>query len=564
MPIFVLLNDGIKLDNILKNVQKLSNNRYYCDDDPNLGLLEELGYIKVESWDDGIDLSGPDELITTDDGIKLLTINDGNFKTLDLGMWQCMRCETEFTVDKKPYKPYICTNCDRKGPFKQLTPSPDFKPLWKLPGRPVQANPKHIRDEIKAFIKEHLVLPDVRQYDIMCDSIMASWLHEQLPSLGYLMFIGPKESGKTRALEILQELAFHAVRSSTIPPADIYRLIEKYHNTLLIDEAESQLNLKYEMGRTLYAVMNAGYKRGDVAIRCDDTNEPKGYDLFSLKAIASTQSFIPTLESRCFVFEMEQAKAGRHLIDEKWALEIRSMLLYFRYRFYDSLPITIVEMKSGRLTEMFIPIFSVQKLVNGAVDDQIVEYAEEMSTKRKREDRLSLESSIVKAIADLQAEPPDQTTLSSGKRERVYVKDILDRLTEEFGEAWRKKYSTNKLGYRLKDLGLEREKDRYGMYIDTVKLKGRLERLRARFGVEDPEEAGEPPTYDLSQEGKVKKLLEIIRTLEKEHDGVAPTEEVFTKAEMEGVKREEVEEMIKRLKQQGDLFEPVEGGVKIS
>lgn len=62
-----------------------------------------------------------------------------------------------------------------------------------------------------------------------------------------------------------------------------------------------------------------------------------------------------------------------------------------------------------------------------------------------------------------------------------------------------------------------------------------------------------------SQRDKIKILKDVIRTLQKEFAGAAPREEVIRKAGEEGIERERVEELIAKLKQEGDIYEPAPG-----
>ena len=67
-----------------------------------------------------------------------------------------------------------------------------------------------------------------------------------------------------------------------------------------------------------------------------------------------------------------------------------------------------------------------------------------------------------------------------------------------------------------------------------------------------------------SQRDKIKVLRDIIRELEKEHGGVAPVEGIYNKGEENGISRDIAEELISKLKQQGDIYEPTVGYIKLA
>lgn len=67
-----------------------------------------------------------------------------------------------------------------------------------------------------------------------------------------------------------------------------------------------------------------------------------------------------------------------------------------------------------------------------------------------------------------------------------------------------------------------------------------------------------------SQRDKIKTLRNIIREIEAEHSGMAPKEEVFARAAEQGFEKEYVDELIGRLKTQGELYEPTPEHVRLT
>ena len=69
---------------------------------------------------------------------------------------------------------------------------------------------------------------------------------------------------KTTVLEILEFLTWRPRRTGSITPATIYRLIDREHPTLLLDEAD---NLGMHRNDALRAVLNDGHGRGGTTMR---------------------------------------------------------------------------------------------------------------------------------------------------------------------------------------------------------------------------------------------------------------------------------------------------------
>ena len=96
-------------------------------------------------------------------------------------------------------------------------------------------------------------------------------------------------------------------------PAVLYRLIEKWNPTLVVDEADDQ----FKENPPLRAVVNSGWTRGAGVPRCDpDTNEPEIFSTFGPKAIGMKGRSIPdTTFSRSIVIEMVRKKLGERTAD---------------------------------------------------------------------------------------------------------------------------------------------------------------------------------------------------------------------------------------------------------
>ncbi|HDN64681.1 MAG TPA: hypothetical protein ENF23_00020 [Methanosarcinales archaeon] len=67
-----------------------------------------------------------------------------------------------------------------------------------------------------------------------------------------------------------------------------------------------------------------------------------------------------------------------------------------------------------------------------------------------------------------------------------------------------------------------------------------------------------------SQRDKFKILRGIIRDIAAEHGGMASKDDIYTRAEEQGFDREYVDDMLGRLKTQGELYEPTQGNVRLS
>jgi replicative DNA helicase Mcm len=58
-----------------------------------------------------------------------------------------------------------------------------------------------------------------------------------------------------------------------------------------------------------------------------------------------------------------------------------------------------------------------------------------------------------------------------------------------------------------------------------------------------------------SQRDKVRVVRDIIKQVQEDHKGGAPKEEIISRAEEAGIKKDSVEDMIQQLKRSGEIYE---------
>jgi putative DNA primase/helicase len=132
-----------------------------------------------------------------------------------------------------------------------------------------------------------------------------TYFTDNVDILPLLLFTSPeKRCGKTLALEISQNLVRRPLMASNISAAATFRVIDKYHPTLLIDEADTFLGQKDE----LRGVINSGHRRSSAfVIRCEgDDSEPREFSTWCPKAIALIGRMADTLEDRAIAIKLRR------------------------------------------------------------------------------------------------------------------------------------------------------------------------------------------------------------------------------------------------------------------
>ncbi len=163
-------------------------------------------------------------------------------------------------------------------------------------------------DELTAILKRHVVLPDGAA------EAQALWLvHSYALDAAFvspiLALTSPeKRCGKTTNLEVLAALAACPLPASNITPAALFRTIEAYAPTLLVDEADTFLTGSDE----LRGVINSGHTKASARVvrTVGDTYEPRIFSTWCPKVIALIGRLPGTLDDRSIVVSLKRRGAG--------------------------------------------------------------------------------------------------------------------------------------------------------------------------------------------------------------------------------------------------------------
>lgn len=346
--------------------------------------------------------------------------------------------------------------------------------------------------EIRLFILDHLDLPDDRLYSVITSWIFCTWIWEDIPVVPYLFFYGTKNSGKTRGLEILKELCYRGILGSTVSTAALYRIIQKFHPTILLDEADSWTR---EKRQEIIGILNSGYRKGSLAIRCatgkNTENEVQYFDVFGFKAIAGTEGLKETLESRCIIIPMmTNRRPVKLFIDKEKANSLRTRLLMWRLIHFqkrkgdisdvsdvnsggmaalteEEVPGVLRETNNSRIIELF---FFLYKYADEIDRKSLLEYSIEEGKKQSILEQISNEAEVLQILVDLSLELQNKfiaTKLITDRFNAVREKNdwwrsrSIGRIVRRLGFPSKR---TNKIrGIELEEIRLRRQCTRYSI-----------------------------------------------------------------------------------------------------
>ena len=116
------------------------------------------------------------------------------------------------------------------------------------------------------------------------------------------------ECGKTTLLTVLGALVPKALPTSNVTMAALFRAVERWGPTLLIDEGDTFLRDRDE----LRGVLNSGHNRGAAFVlrTVGDDHEPRQFRTWAAKAVALIGKLPPALASRAIHMELRRMAPG--------------------------------------------------------------------------------------------------------------------------------------------------------------------------------------------------------------------------------------------------------------
>jgi hypothetical protein len=180
-------------------------------------------------------------------------------------------------------------------------------------------------------VRRHVILSDDEALTVAL-WIMFAWVHDAAAVHSPILLATSAEanSGKTQLLSLIGFLVPRALVCVEISEATLFRGIEKWQPTIIVDEADVILI----NNEPLRSVINSGWTRGSCVPRCiGDDNTPHAFPTFCPKVIGMKGRRLPdTTWTRSIIIEMRRKKAGENVthfrsIDDAGLAEMRRRAL---------------------------------------------------------------------------------------------------------------------------------------------------------------------------------------------------------------------------------------------
>jgi hypothetical protein len=163
-------------------------------------------------------------------------------------------------------------------------------------------------DAVVAFVRRFVVLTEAQLVAIAL-WVFHTHAFEAAETTPYISATSAeKRSGKTRLLEVLELLVRTALPTANISDAALFRAITERKPTLLFDEVDAIFGPKARDREDLRGMLNAGYRRGAVALRMGGANMRtlETFPVFCPKAFAGIGELPDTIRDRAIRIRLER------------------------------------------------------------------------------------------------------------------------------------------------------------------------------------------------------------------------------------------------------------------
>lgn len=275
-----------------------------------------------------------------------------------------------------------------------------------------------------------------------------------------------KNCGKSTLLECFNRLSPRAMKADNISPSAIFRVIEMYQPTLLIDEVDAFLK-DNESARN---ILNSGHEPGGYVVRVvGEEHEPRAFRTFSAKALCGIGSIQSTLQSRSLRLELrrklpnEKAQNLKFSDPEQWD-ELKRKLARVREDLEEQVrragPCTEQGL-TNRAADNWQPLFAIADAAGGDWPKEARRAAHQLE---------SLESEPQGIGAELLADVKE--VFDQKRVTRIWGSDLLGSLLEDSESPW----PTYNRGKPLSNRQLANMLKPYGGRSKDIKINGRVQK----------------------------------------------------------------------------------------
>lgn len=299
--------------------------------------------------------------------------------------------------------------------------------------------------------------------------VMFTWVIDQVNVSPILAVSSPeKRCGKTTVISLLGQLVCKPLLASNISAAALFRTIELWQPTMIIDEADTFIRDSDE----LRGMINSGHTRPTAYVirTTGEDHTPKRFSTWGAKAIAIIGGLPDTLHDRSIVISLrrklthEQTEKLRHA-DPQTFSTLQRKLLRFAQDYGDVIKSTRMTFPSDlsisdRALDNWEPLLAIANLGGSQSTDKALQAAEHLSGHEKEALPIGTE-----LLSDIEKVFKEKTLF------KIHTVDLINALCDDEESPWAM-YNTRGQDKRITPRQLSRLLAPYHIHSRNIEIAG--------------------------------------------------------------------------------------------
>lgn len=269
--------------------------------------------------------------------------------------------------------------------------------------------------------------------------------------------------GKSTLLEYIEMYAFQPLKCDGISAAALFRSMDKWRPTLLVDEVDSFLR-DNEDAR---GVLNSGHRRNGQIVRVvGDDYEPTPFSTWGAKALCGIGSLASTLASRSIRMELRRKRPLETVANLRFMPpELRDRLRRQLARLHEDLAPTVAAARpapvpslSNRAADNWEPLQQVAEAIGGEWPERVNRVATVITPADNEAQTYDIATELLKDI---------KTAFDDRNVDRLFTSVLLPALWEQSEAPWNtwsrgKPIDARQLANKLAEFGIKSKSIRIG------------------------------------------------------------------------------------------------------
>ncbi|MGM0824597.1 MAG: DUF3631 domain-containing protein [Pseudomonadota bacterium] len=274
--------------------------------------------------------------------------------------------------------------------------------------------------------------------------------------------------GKSTLLEYIEMYAFQPLKCDGISAAALFRSMDKWRPTLLVDEVDSFLR-DNEDAR---GVLNSGHRRNGQIVRVvGDDYEPTPFSTWGAKALCGIGSLASTLASRSIRMELRRKRPQDTVANLRFMPpELRDRLRRQLARLHEDLALTVAAARpapvpslSNRAADNWEPLQQVAEAIGGEWPERVNRIAKAITQVDDEEQVSDIGTELLKDVRGV---------FQKREHDRIFTGDLLEELCADQEAPW----ITWNRGKRITDRQLSKKLGDFGIKSKTIRAGNEIKK----------------------------------------------------------------------------------------